>query len=191
MTRGGRAPRSLLAGAVLAAGVLLVESSPVAADAMEGAGVVTGVVSFAGTGVPTGTSPCGPVSFTFSGTSQALLVTQGGPTEYAGSVGISGGGGSTCENASMSLGGTVSVTIVSYVSLINASSLRCTALSGGYLRVGTHVHVDTAGDCVVNGGSPIGVNFLSDGEFVPTTVEQGITQPVTSADFAAAVSLVQ
>jgi len=177
---------------VAAAGVLLalaLGASPAsAAGDTVGVGVVTGLVSFSGAGVPAVGQNCIPTSFQFSGTSQPVIFSLPAG-EYVGSVGVYGSGGSNCENAGFA-SGSVTVTVVSYANIVG-SGVSCPAMAENYLRVGPNVLLQGSGDCTLDGRSTPGVQLLVDGEFAPSSVGQGVTGPITGAVFAAGFALLR
>ena len=187
---GQRRTRWLVA---LAGALALCAAIPASAGASSniGGGVVTGTVSFAGSGVPPFFQPCAPSSFTLNvssnGTGGGGVVLNTAGTEYVGTVNISGNGSSTCESASLG-GGTLTLTSVQGTGP-NGGTLNCadpstgTTLSGNYTRVYTDVTALLHGSCIINDFSAP-VTFVFKGEFAPTSAGQGVTQPITSATFA-------
>jgi hypothetical protein len=174
-------------GALLA--LLLIAPLPVgAAGDTLGVGVVTGLVTFSGVGVPPAGQNCIPTSFQFSGTSQPIILSLPAG-EYVGSVGVYGSGGSNCENAGFA-DGSVSVAVVSYVTIVG-SGVSCPAMAENYLRVGPNVLLQGSGDCTLNGRFTPGVQLVVDGEFAPSTVGPGVTGPITGAVFAAGFVLLR
>lgn len=151
-----------------------------------GGGPVTGTVVFSGTGVPPlNAQACAATQFAFDGTSESAWVN-GSVTAYVGPLAISAEGGSECETASS--GGGALVVTASGVSPVG--SLSCGPLSGEFTRLASDVTIVVTGDCTINNVEAIRINFIAKGEFVPTNDGGGVTEPITSASFAGAFSVV-
>ena len=178
--------RRLAARMVLPVAMAAVTAMQTAAPALAevvASGVVSGEVDFSPPGVPPAGQPCIATSFTFSGTAQAVVVISDG-NSWAGALGITGAGGSSCEDAAHAIG-SVSVSVVSYWST-NGGSFSCSSLSGSYLRAATTVAVIVSGPCTVNGRAEGSMTVIVAGEFVPQgQLGAGIVAPVRTAAFAA------
>ena len=171
---------------VMALAVALTGPASAAASSNVGAGTLTGSVSFAAPGVPpAGTPPaggtCAPVSFTLSGTSDAVVyntVIMG----HAGTVSISGTGSSTCEATAGGSGTLVlhdvrgTGTTGSQIDCANPTVSPATTLTGGYARTGTDIEAVVGGTCKINGyAAAVLVTFH--GTFVPSTPTVGTSPP--------------
>jgi len=167
------------------AGVALA-ATPASATGV-GGGLVEGTVSIPG-GIPTGA--CGATSYTFASTALVgTFVDTAG--QYAGLINVNANGGSACENTQ---GGSGSVNVTSCtagaVALPPGATIAC-SLSGAFLRVGPIVIIQDQvsgaslhGSCSINGhGVTCWVHVGA--VFVPTA-GNGVTTPITSAQFAGA-----
>ena len=170
---------AVLAGMVLAIGAPM----NVSAQGVVVSGAITGIVGFAGSGVPTLPTLCAPVSFSFSGTAQG---TAGAPPAepFVGALGVTGSGGSICEDVTRG-GGTVTVTVVSYLSFAGAAGMSCGPLTGPYFRFGPHVILQVLGPCSIGGAPPTTTGVVVVGEFLPSNPGDGLIHPITSAVFVA------
>jgi len=175
--------------AILAPLAALALAATPASAASAGGGLVEGTVSIPG-GIPVITAVCGTTSYTFASTALVgAFVTSGGGA-YAGLINVNANGGSSCENTQ---GGSGSVNVTSCtagaVALPPGATISC-SLSGAFLRVGpiviivSPISASLNGSCTINGsGANCSVSVAA--VFVPTA-GNGVTTPITSAQFAGA-----
>ena len=145
-----------------------------ATETNTGGGELQGGVSFTSGGVPLASTACQPDSWTFSATTAAVVLDIAND-EFIGTLNVAGSGSSACavggaESGMLSLSATNSTGI---------GHFSCLSLTGGYVRIGTHVHVDTSGTCTVNNHTDP-AEFIAEGEFVPTATTGPLTNPVAS-----------
>jgi hypothetical protein len=178
--------RRLLIGSIAACCAATAPLTAAAAPTTVVAGVVTGIVSFSGAGIPALPDLCEPVSFTFSGTVQGSAV-QAGTTAFAGALGISGSGSSGCEGVPFG-SGTLSVSATSYASLAGEASMSCPSLPGVYFRIASHALLEVGGACLIGSTPTNTIGVIVNGEVIPTTPGAGVLGPVTTADLAGALT---
>jgi len=150
-----------------------------ATETNAGGGALEGGVTFTSGGVPLVSTACQADTWTFSATTVAVVIDIAND-EFVGTLNVFGGGSSTC-----SVGGaeTGSLTITASNST-GIGHFNCLSLTGGYVRVGTHVHADLFGTCSVNLHTDP-AEFIAEGEFAPTATSGPLTNPVvTNASFA-------
>ena len=152
-----------------------------ATETNSGGGELEGGVGFTSGGVPLASTACQPDAWTFSATTAAVVLDIAND-EFVGTLNVAGSGSSPCA-----VGGAESGSLT--VSATNSTGIghfSCPTLAGGYVRIGSHVHVDTFGTCSVNNHTDP-AEFIVEGEFVPTATSGPLTNPVvTSATFAGA-----
>jgi hypothetical protein len=180
-------PRLMAAVAIAVVGSFA--ASPASAD--QGANVGTGYVTanvYLSPSVPVVLSACASIAFNFYGSGEGVVFNDNG-TQYPGSIPINGTGSDGCAFLERETVGSITVNAFTVFEPppVNAT-LQCTALSGSYFRIGTHVHVDVTGSCTINAWASGPVVFISDGEFVPTS-GNGVNSPVSSAFYAGAFAI--
>ena len=165
----------------------LVGLSPAPASATNvGGGSVTGTVAFTNTGgVPVATAPCRGTTFTLSGRATGIVLNTV-LSGHAGDITLSGGGGSTCENAGTAAGTSLTINAIGVGP--TGSRVSC-SLAGSFVRVAAAVLVDVSGSCSVNYHPAGRVRFLAEVVFTPT-VGDGITSNIRAASFAGAFSVI-
>jgi hypothetical protein len=165
---------------------ILLFAGPAAAQDMNvGSGGVTGNVTFNnGTGVPVASTACVADNWSFVGSASGVVIDIAN-NEFVGNLSLASSvpGSSTCA-----VGGAESGTMSIVADSTNQTSighLSC-SLSGGYLRLFTHVHVDLRGTCTINLKTDP-AEFIAEGEFAPTATHGAATNPyVDHASFAGA-----
>lgn len=170
---------------------------PATAETNLGGGVLTGDVSFSNA-VPAVNTPCQQTNFTFNISGVAAVSTKSG-TAWAGPIlaaeddsnntGITGSGGSACENATAG-GGSLTVNPFRARNPVNTQDFSCTQLTGQYVRTLTDVTIVVAGQCTIVGAASGKVAFIVRGEFFPTNEGGGLRAPVSAAAFVGSFQLV-
>ena len=180
-------PRLMAATAIAVVAGFAVTPASADQGANVGSGEVTATVLL-NPAVPVFLSGCSTIGFNFFGTGEGVVFNDNG-TQYVGHIPINGFGGDSCAFTERETVGSITVNAftVSEPPPINAS-LSCTALTGTYVRVGTHVHVTVNGACTINAWASGPVLFISDGEFVPTS-GNGINSQISAADYAGAFAI--
>jgi hypothetical protein len=173
--------------AVVAAGFA---TSPAGADqgANVGAGSVTANV-YLNPPVPVVLAGCAGIAFNFYGSGEGVVFNDNG-TQYPGYIPINGSGTDSCAFTERETLGQITVNgfTVFEPPPINAT-LTCTALTGSYFRIGTHVHVDVNGSCTINNWASGSVVFISDGEFAPLSGSAINPPGISSAYYAGAFGI--
>jgi hypothetical protein len=200
MARDGhvRAPRRVLMAMVAATALGAAAAATTIrgeADVIVGAAPITGGVTFQ---TPYPVCPgIGPDRFTFQGLATGVVLDADVITGYRGDISVNATGSSS--GAFCDVAETGAITVNAAGTNASGGSINCVQhdgqnnpipLSGGYARVGTHVHVTVSGVCTINGFVNKAITFIADGEFYPdANGGNGITQPVTNAHFAGLVTV--
>jgi hypothetical protein len=167
------------------------------ADVIVGAAPLTGQVTFQ---TPYPDCPAiGPDRWTFTGVATGVVVDADVIAGYRGDIQIAATGNSSGAFCDAAETGAISVNTASgrnpqggQIDCIQKdSSGNPIPLSGGYVRFGTHVHATVSGVCTIDSFVNKLITFQVEGEFYTPdpTKGNGITQPITSAAFAGAVTV--
>lgn len=163
------------------------ESAPAAfqveAPPTVGGGELDAVLTYGSAGVSHGS--CAPTTFDFSGRSAAAVINLS-LVGFVGPVVVSGGGGSSCENASFGEG---AITLNATGTGPTGSSISCPSLDGGYTRVAAVLVVRVDGWCTVNNFTMHAELTISAG-YVTTEPGGGVTVPFRRATAAGAFTVV-
>jgi hypothetical protein len=171
--------------------LLVLAAAPVQADiANVGGGVVAGTLNFTQGGVPTVGLGCVATTWSFNANAAAIVIDLVNDAAQ-GVANVSASGSSPCANSVGESGAISALTAKIFptgtpLGFNVGSTFTCgpAVLPGsGYQRVGTHVHIDVRDTCQINGVTPL-VEFIAEGEFVPTTAPN-TNNEFTSAAFAA------
>lgn len=187
--------RKAITRAALCLPLLVLAATPAQADiANVGGGAVVGTVGFTQGGIPTVGLGCLQTQWGFNANAAAIVIDLVNDAAQ-GVANVNATGSSACANSAGESGSitglAASIQPTSTPLGFNVgSTFLCSGLTGGYQRVGTHVHVDVqttpgGGSCHINGVTPA-VEFIAEGEFLPTTAPNtsNLTTPITSAAFA-------
>lgn len=164
---------------------ILLFAGPAAAQTSTnvGGGSASGNVTFNnGTGVPLVSTACVADNWSFIGSATGVVLDIAN-NEYVGNLALTtpSPGSSTCA-----VGGAESGTMSIHATSVGQSgvgNLVCD-VSGGYLRLFSHVHIDLRGTCTIN-NLPDPAEFIAEGEFAPTATHGALTNPyVDHASFA-------
>jgi len=174
---------------------VVVAASPAAAQVNDdiGAGSVTGGVTFQTGYVPPALHlGCVTDGWTFQGSSEAAVYNVNG-SQYAGPVSISVQGNS-CATTGFEQGPITSLSASGLWVPLGIGTLKtgCSLQPGSfnlYFRFGSHVIVNVLANCYVNAWQAPNTAFVATGEFVPTDLEGGINDNITSASFDGAFAV--
>jgi hypothetical protein len=183
-----------MAGAAMLFGATTFTAS---ADVIVGAAPLTGNVSFQ---TPYPDCPAiGPDRWTFTGVATGVVVDADVIAGYRGDIQIGATGNSSGAFCDAAETGAISVNTASGRNaqgggidcIQKDSSGNPIPLNGGYVRFGTHVHATVSGVCTIDTFVNKLITFQVEGDFYTPdpTKGNGITQPITSAAFAGAVTV--
>lgn len=148
----------------------------VATPRSAGAGVLFGTVHYGGAGVSHGS--CTSTAFHLQATSAGVIV-HGSLVGFVGPMSVWGSGSSSCENAAYGAG-TLTLTLEGIGP--TESALRCSAVTGTYLRVAAVLTIQVQGGCTVNQFAAQNVRFTAALLFTPIEPGGGVVRPIHQAD---------
>jgi len=171
------APLAAVALPLLSSGTASAQTNTTA-----GTGAIAGTLNYtATTGIPVPPHPCvNNASWSFAVQTQAGL--EGGAVvleltnnEFVGVASLSGSATDTvCGDLVDDFGNMTSIT-VSGDNSATGSTLRCSSLTGSFIRAGVHLHMAYSGDCAINGNTAVHVLFALENELEPSNVPSANT----------------
>lgn len=159
-------------------------SFAVASPPTAGAGVLVGTITYEGDGVSHGS--CESTAFHLQAAS-AGVIAHGSLVGFAGHLTVTGSGGSSCENASYGAG-PLTLTLVGTGP--TESALRCSSVTGTYLRVAAVFTIQVQGGCTVNQFPAQNVRFTAVLAFTPTEPGGGVVRAFDEAAVAGPYTVV-
>lgn len=162
-------------------------ASPLVPPSNVGSGAVDMAVNFSQpvpTFNPGDPLACSTVAFTFGGSLTGVAVNTVGSQFVGVANNVTGSGGNTCAQTFDEVLGVPTFTINAFsatyaISPVGSSSIACSQLTGAYLRVGTHLHIELGnGSCNINQTVTGLITFVSEGEFIPAVPSEVPTTPL-------------